>query len=59
MTLQACARLKVVRIVALGILLVLSPQSSLSQEPNLALGQLPNVPIPAHNLQVEIGRAHV
>lgn len=52
MTLQACARLKVVLVVALGILLVLSPQSSLSQEPNLALGQLPNVPIPAHNLQV-------
>ena len=60
MTLQACARVKVVLVVALGILLVLSPKNSLSEEPNLALGQLPKMPIPAQNLQteakVELGR---
>ncbi len=60
MTRQACARLRVALVAALGVLLVLSPQSGLSEEPNLALGQLPNVPIPAHNLQfdskVELGR---
>ena len=60
MTLQACARVKVVLVVALGMLLVLSPKSSLSEEPNPALGQLPKMPIPAQNLQteakVELGR---
>lgn len=52
MIVQACVRVRALLVVALGLLLVLVPQSSLSQEPNLALGQLPNVPIPAHNLQV-------
>ncbi len=52
MIVQACARVRALLVVALGTLLVLVPHSSLSQEPNLALGQLPNVPIPAHNLQV-------
>ena len=60
MILQACARWKAVLIAAFGILLVLSPQSSLSEEPNQALGQLPNVPIPSSNLQfaakVELGK---
>jgi cytochrome c peroxidase len=60
MTLQACGRVKVVLVVALGTLFVLSPKSSLSEEPNLALGQLPKMPIPAQNLQteakVELGR---
>lgn len=60
MTLQACARVKAVLVVALGMLLVLSPQSSLSEEPSLALGHLPKMPIPADNLQtaakVELGR---
>lgn len=57
---QACTRWSAVLVVAVGILLVLSPQSSLSEEPTTALGQLPNVPIPAYNLQypakVELGK---
>lgn len=53
-------RQRVMLIVAVGILLFASPQRILSEEPNLELGQLPNVPIPAHNLQydtkVELGK---
>ena len=60
MTLKTCARFGAIVVVALGMLLVLNPQSSLSEEPNIALGQLPNVPIPPHNLQfaakVELGK---
>lgn len=37
--------------VAAGLLLLMSPSSGLSEEPSLALGQLPGVPIPSHNLQ--------
>jgi len=43
-----------------GLLLFVSPQSSLSEEPNLALGQLPSIQIPAANAQfdakVELGK---
>jgi len=60
MIVRACVRLKVILAAAAGVLLVLSPQSSLSEEPNLALGPLPNMPIPAYNLQtdekVELGK---
>jgi len=60
MIVQACARWSAVLVVVLGILLVLSPQSSLSEEPNTALGQLPKVSIPSSNLQfaakVELGK---
>jgi len=45
---------------ATGLLCLAGASSSQSEEPNLALGQLPNVPIPAHNLQfdakVELGK---
>src|SRR2546425_118221 len=53
MIVRACVRLKVILAAAAGVLLVLSPQSSLSEEPNLALGPLPNMPIPAYNLQTD------
>ena len=60
MIVQTYVRLRVILAAAVGVLLMLGPQSSLSEEPNLALGQLPNVPIPAHNLQtdakVELGK---
>ena len=60
MIVQACVRLRVILAAAAGVLLLLCPQSSLSEEPNLALGPLPNMPIPAYNLQtdakVELGK---
>src|SRR5207244_4234668 len=60
MIVQACGRLRVILAAAAGVLLLLCPQSSLSEEPNLALGPLPNMPIPAYNLQtdakVELGK---
>ena len=60
MALQTRTRIPALLFGALGLLLLLSPQSSLSQEPSLALGQLPNVPVPSHNLQfqakVELGK---
>jgi cytochrome c peroxidase len=47
-------------VAAAGLLLLASPPSGLSEEPSLALGQLPSVPIPSHNLQfdskVELGK---
>jgi cytochrome c peroxidase len=43
-----------------SLLLLQGPESGLSEESNLALGQLPNVPVPANNLQfqakVELGK---
>ncbi len=47
-------------VAAVGGLLLASPATGVSEEPNLALGQLPNVRVPAHNLQlsdkVELGK---
>jgi len=44
----------------MGFFLVVSPPASLSEELSLALGQLPKMPVPAHNLQtdakVELGK---
>jgi cytochrome c peroxidase len=40
-------------VVATGLLSLAGASSGLGEEPNLALGQLPNVPIPAHNLQFD------
>src|SRR5438094_1533798 len=60
MILQTGRQTKAILVVAAGLLLLVSPSSSLSEEPSLALGQLPNVPIPSHNLQfnskVELGK---
>lgn len=53
---------KVIALVLTGLLLFVSPQSSLSEEPGQPqpLGQLPKVRIPSHNLQfdakVELGK---
>lgn len=61
MILQAGGRsTRAILVAAAGLLLLASPPSGLSEEPSLALGQLPSVPIPSHNLQfdskVELGK---
>ena len=60
MSSQTSLRSRFTLLPALGLLLFVSPHSSLSEEPDLALGHLPNVPIPSHNLQfdakVELGK---
>src|SRR5439155_14134103 len=60
MILQTGRQTNAILVVAAGLVLLVSPSSSLSEEPSLALGQLPNVPIPSHNLQfnskVELGK---
>lgn len=60
MAIQLRTRKLALLLAALGLLMIVGPQSTLSQESNLALGQLPNVPVPSHNLQfqakVELGR---
>lgn len=54
MIVQTYTRMKVFLLIVAGLLLMAIPQSGLSEEqPNLALGQLPNVRIPSHNLQFE------
>jgi cytochrome c peroxidase len=56
---QVLGRTRTILGIATGLLLV-APLSGLSEEPNLALGQLPPVRIPSHNLQydakVELGK---
>ena len=61
MILQAGGRsTRAILVAAAGLFLLASPPTSLSEEPSLALGQLPSVPIPSHNLQfdskVELGK---
>ncbi len=60
MILQTGRHTKAMFLVAAGLLLLMSPSSGLSEETTLALGQLPSVPIPSHNLQfnskVELGK---
>ena len=60
MSAHTSLRTRFTLVAALGLLLFVSPPGSLSEEPDLALGQLPNVPIPSHNLQfvakVELGK---
>ncbi len=60
MVVQIWTRKRALLLAALGLLLLGSPQRTLSQESNLALGQLPSVPVPPHNLQfqakVELGK---
>ncbi len=46
-------RSSIILVAGLGCLLLVSPPRSSSEEPNLALGQLPNPPIPSHNLQFD------
>ena len=57
---QALGRMKTMLFITTGFLLLAAPLSGLSEEPNLALGQLPKVRIPSHNLQydakVELGK---
>ena len=57
---QTFAPTRVILLAAVGFFLVVSPPTSLSEEPSLPLGQLPKMPIPAHNLQtdakVELGK---
>lgn len=57
---QSLGRMKTTLCLATGLFLLAGPQSSLSEEPNLALGRLPKVPIPSDNLQfdakVELGK---
>lgn len=61
MIVQTTTCMNVFLLIVAGLLLIAIPQSGLSEEqPNLALGQLPNVRIPSHNLpfeaKVELGK---
>src|SRR5438093_1905916 len=53
MILQTGRQRNAILVVAAGLVLLVSPSSSLSEEPSLALGQLPTVRIPSHNLQFD------
>lgn len=60
MTSNTPPRTRPLLLAGFGLLVFLVPHSSLSEEPNLALGHLPKVPIPSSNLQfdakVEVGK---
>ncbi len=57
---RGLTRIKTALIIAAGLLLLAGPRHSLSEEPNLALGRLPKVPIPSDNLpfdaKAELGK---